>query len=375
MRVALSLAGTDAGRSGLGVYLSSILPSLSEELSLRGHQLLIAGSPGDLEAYKNLLLGCVSFPGVLVAALPSWTDLPGPGALWHLGSFGSWAASRGADLALLPAANRRLSVGPIPTVAVVHDLAAHLVPGKFDLLHALYARLLVAPTLARTHRLVAISQATRLDLCRVTGLPQDRIELIPNGVDSSRFSPEVPPHHEDFPYLLYTSRLEHPGKNHLRLLQAFALSRASRSHRLLLAGQDWGALPMLSRAADDLGLRDRVSFLGRVHDDLLPGLVAGASASIMVGLREGFGLPVLEALACGVPVLIARAGALPEVAGSLGVTCDPMAPEDIARGLDEVCFDPAPRELARRFGPPRARSFSWASAGRRLAELCLAEAA
>ncbi|MCU0654388.1 MAG: glycosyltransferase family 4 protein [Polyangiaceae bacterium] len=375
MRVALSLAGTDAGRSGLGVYLSSILPSLALELVQQGHELLIAGSPGDLAAYDPILRGCVALRGVETAALPSWIDRPGPGALWHLGCFGPWAALHGASVVLLPAANRRLSAGPIPTVAVVHDLAAQLVDGKYDRFRAAYARHLVAPALARARRLVAISQATRRDLCDVTHRPEDQVEVVPNGVDCARFHPGVPPHREDQPYLLYTSRLEHPGKNHRRLLEAFARSSLARSHRLLLAGGDWGARALLEASAEALGVSAQVRFLGRVPDEQLPGLTAGATAAIMVGLREGFGLPVLEALACGVPVLVARAGALPEVAGDLGVLCEPHDTADMARGLERAALDPDVRRRVASLGPPYARSFSWESAGQRLARICLGVAA
>lgn len=375
MRIALSLAGTDAGQSGLSVYLASILPPLARELALLGHELLIAGSPADLRAYSRTLDACASLPGIRLASLPSWVDRPAPGALWHLGCFGSWAALQGARATLLPAANRRLSAGPLPSVAVVHDLAAHLVQGKYDALRSAYARHLVAPALAGVRRLVAISQATRRDLQQVTGLPESRIELIPNGVDCSRFSPEVAPRNTEDPYIVYVSRLEHPGKNHLRLLQAFARSRSVRSFRLCLAGGDWGARALLEQTAEQLGIKERVRFLGRVEDGALPGLVAGASAAVMLGLREGFGLPVLEALASGVPVLVARAGALPEVAGELGVLCDPLDIDDISRGLDEVCFDPSVRERSRSLGPDHASSFSWDIAGQRLARICLSLAA
>ena len=179
----------------------------------------------------------------------------------------------------------------------------------------------------------------------------------------------------DEPYLLYVSRLEHPGKNHVRLLEAYARSSARRSHRLLLVGGDWGARSLLERTIASLGLADRVTLAGRAPDGALPVLTARASAALMLGLREGFGLPAIEALACGVPVLVASAGALPEVTAPLGVLCDPLDVDSIARGLDRVVSDPTVGEQARLLGPAHASRFSWDNAGQRLAEICLGAAA
>lgn len=309
------------------------------------------------------------------AALPSWIDQPGPGALWHLTAFGAWAAQRGARAVLAPAANRRVPTGPLPVVAVVHDLAALRVRGKYDALRTAYARRMVLPALARARHLVAISEATRKDLSQLLRRPSSDITVVPNGIDTQRFHPGVTPHESPSPYLIYVSRLEHPGKNHLRLLEAFAVSRASRTHRLILAGDDWGGRALLERTVAERNLTGRVVFAGRVGDDDLPALVAGADAAIMVGLHEGFGLPVLEALACGVPILVATAGALPEVAGPLGARCDPLDVASIARGLDAVCSDEPLRAQARSLGPAHARRFSWDSTAHNLATLCLDAAA
>lgn len=375
MRIALTLAGTDRGRSGLGVYLASILPSLARAIASAGGELLVAGTAADLDAYAPALAADLAAGLFTTATLPPGLDRPGPSALWHLTCFAPWAARRGARLVLLPAANRRLAVGLLPCVAVVHDLAAQMVRGKYDALRTFYGQRLVAPALDRAARLVAISGATRDDLCALLDRPPTDVAIVPNGVDADRFRPRPDPAPPSDPYLLYVSRLEHPGKNHLRLLEAYAASAARRSHRLRLVGGDWGGRPLLERAIADLGLAGRVELVGRAPDEALPALTANASAAIMVGLREGFGLPALEALAAGVPVLVADAGALPEVTHPLGVLCDPLDPRSIARGLDRVALDPAVAAEARRLGPAHARRFSWTTAGERLAGICLGAAA
>ena len=127
------------------------------------------------------------------------------------------------------------------------------------------------------------------------------------------------------PYLLYLSRLEHPGKNHLRLLQAYAESPVRHTHRLALVGPDWGAGHRIQLEIQRLNLEDRVRIVGYVGDEHVPGLISEATAVIAVGLREGFGLPALEALAMGRPVVVSNTGALPEVVGELGILCIPTA--------------------------------------------------
>ena len=373
MRIALTLSGTDAGRSGLGVYLAAILPPLTRSLASLGAELLVAGSPLDLAAYAPALARAASVGSLSTAALPAAVDRPGPGALWHLTRLGPWAERHGCRAVLAPAANRRLPATSLPCVAVVHDLAALLVRGKYDALRTLYARRFVAPALARASRLVAISGATRDDLCRLLDRPASTVPIVSNGVDTSRFHPGVAVDRSADPYLLYVSRLEHPGKNHIRLLEAYARSGARRSHRLVFAGGDWGARPLIERTIASLGLADRVTLAGRVDDDALPALTASASAALMLGLREGFGLPALEALACGVPVLVANAGALPEVTDPLGLLCDPLDIDSIALGLDRV-VDPLVAARARDLGPAHAARFSWERTGHELATLCLGAA-
>jgi len=163
----------------------------------------------------------------------------------------------------------------------------------------------------------------------------------------------------DAPYVLYASRLEHPGKNHLRLVRAFADSRAQEDHVLALAGKDWGGEALIREERAKHGVEDRVRLLGFVPDEHLPGLVAGARAVAMVGLREGFGLPALEALSVGRPVLVASTGALPEVVGDLGVICDPYDERSIREGLDAVLFDDDVRRGAAEKGPPWAATRGW----------------
>jgi glycosyltransferase involved in cell wall biosynthesis len=376
MKIAIALGGTDAGRSGIGTYVRAVLPRLHTRLRENGDHLVALGTPRDLAGYRAELAG------VTVVELPTALEPPAADALFHLVGAGAVAARAGADLLLLPAANRRLAVtSPVPTVAVVHDLAQLHLRGKYDPLRMLYVRRVLTPALGRATALVAVSHSTKRDMVAALSCGEDRVQVVENGVDSRRFTPAGDDDPRvvsarakagiQGPYLLYLARLEHPGKNHLRLVRAFAASAARRTHLLVLAGPDWGAEKLVRAEIARLGIQDRVRFLGWVADEVVPGVVAGADVVLMVGLAEGFGLPALEAFAAGRPVVNAEAGALPEVVGDLGIGCDPLSEASIGRGIERGLSDVALRARVAVEGPRRARARDWDRTADGLLAVCM----
>lgn len=377
MRLAIALGGTDWGRSGLGTYTRALLPRLACRLSETGGGLVALGTHKDFEAYDDVL-------GETERALiPAFTNTPSLGAVWYLTRCGARAREVGAEVLLLPAANRRATLRPgLPTVGVIHDLAQFNLRGKYDRLRTSYVRYLLPKAFAALDAVVTVSQATRADVARVLGCQPEGIHVVTNGVDTGRFAPLEEVRVAEvrarlglhMPYLLYPARLEHPGKNHLRLLRAYATSAARESHRLVLVGSDWGAGALIQGEIQRLGLGDRVWWLGYVAEELLPGLIAGADAVMAVGLCEGFGLPALEALAVGRPVVAARTGALPEVVGELGVICDPLEPADMALAMTRAVRDEVLAARVRREGPTYARQRSWERTCDGLLAICRAAA-
>jgi glycosyltransferase involved in cell wall biosynthesis len=333
------------------------------------------GTGRELEAYGHLLDG-----GPRIEVRSAWQS-PGINALWHLAAAGPAAAGAGAEVLLFPAAQRRGGArSPIPTVAVVHDLAPLHVTGKYDPLRMAYGRWVVTGALRTADEIVAVSATTQADVARALGRPREGVRVVLNGVDHARFAPPSDGDRRvldararlgiEGPYALYLGRLEHPGKNHLRLLRAFRAGGARAATTLVLAGADWGARALIEAEIERLGLGGRVLILGYVPDELVPGLVAGADAVVMVGLYEGFGLPALEAFAAGRPVVASRTGALPEVVGDLAASCDPLDEASIAAALDRALGDEALRERARREGPARAAARSWDATAEGLLRAC-----
>jgi glycosyltransferase involved in cell wall biosynthesis len=374
LHLAIPVLGTDHGQSGIGHYVRHVIPVIARTLEQSGGRITILANRREVEAYREAL-SCS--PIISVRTVP---DLP-PAleAAYHLVQVGRVAKEVGANCLLLLAGNRRLVVqSSMPCVAVVHDLAQLEVSGKYDAFRMLYVSRVLCKLLARVTRLVAVSGTTRERMVDALGLQNEDVRVIHNGIDHNRFqvapSPMAPPISPEIvaggPYVLYSSRLEHPGKNHERLLRAFAASALRTDHQLVFAGKDWGAQAHLEKVVLELGLGEKVRFLGYVPDDVLPVLVRNASAVAMVGLCEGFGLPAVEALACGTPLLASNTGALPEVTGGLAELCDPLSVDSIRDALERVVHLDEIRIRAREQGPTWASQFSWDRAGTSLVDVC-----
>jgi glycosyltransferase involved in cell wall biosynthesis len=204
-------------------------------------------------------------------------------------------------------------------------------------------------------RLVCVSERTRADFCARHPAAAARAVVVHDALDA-RFAPGAPGT-ERPPYVLAVGRLR-TKKNLAALLEAFVQARGAAGHRLVLAGPDGDASDALRARARRADLAGRVVFAGHVDDARLVGLYRGAALLAFPSLFEGFGLPVLEAMACGTPVVASAQGAAPEVRGDVALACDARDPASIARALDVVLGSPATaRSLAVR-GLEHARRFS-----------------
>jgi glycosyltransferase involved in cell wall biosynthesis len=260
--------------------------------------------------------------------------------------------------------------GDTPYVVSVHDMILSLVPEH----HTLRKRLLTAtlvPVVARRARLVlAPSESTRRDVMQLLGLPARRVRVIPYA-PASRFSPrpqEPPPAAaEGAPYFLYVGTLE-PRKNLRRVVRAFALvARHLPDHRLLLVGQRGWRYGDVFAEVERRGLARRVVFAGYLPEADLPACYTHAAGFVYASLYEGFGLPVVEAMACGVPVLTSRTSSLGEIAAGAALLVDPLDEGAIAEALLALGSDAGLRADLSRKGLARAAAFSWERTGRETA--------
>lgn len=253
---------------------------------------------------------------------------------------------------------------PVPAVVTVHDLGYRYEPQAHPLRQRLYLELGTWWSVRRARRVIAISHATANDLIRFYRVAPERIAVIPHGVDA-QFFPRSPQecaavrHRYGLqrPYLLHVGTLQ-PRKNLVRLVQAFELlARHDSELELVLVGKrGWLADP-IERAITESPFRERIHWLGHVDDRDLPALYSAAEAFVFPSLYEGFGLPVLEAMACGTPVVASQRGALKEIAGP-ALVCDPLDPGNIAEAI-AAARQPHLKIALSESGRAHAAQFSW----------------
>ena len=256
--------------------------------------------------------------------------------------------------------------GPWRSVVTLHDLAFLLYPET----HTSASRAYYAATgesARRAERVVAVSQRTASDAVRLLGLDPARVRVVHEAaapVFAPRRPEELRPVAERFrldldrPYVLFVGTLE-PRKNVPLLLEAFGRLRQHVDAQLLLVGaRGWLDEPIFQAHARS-GVGDAARFLGTLGEADLAVLYSHAGVFVLPSVYEGFGLPVLEAMACGAPVVCSNAGPLPEVAGDAAVLLPPRDPALWARVIREVLIDPSQAAILRQRGFARAKEFSW----------------
>ncbi len=262
------------------------------------------------------------------------------------------------------------------TVVTVHDLGYIHFPEAHTRAQRLQLRLSTLWSARAATHLIAISAATRDDLVHFTGIPAAKVSVVHHGV-SPRFRPVEDPaqlaavrarYGISAPYLCYVGTIQ-PRKNLLRLIEAFAqalhmaesnLQSAICDLQLVIAGKRGWLSDAIERRAAELGIAARVRFVGYVDDDDLPALLSGALAFTFPSLYEGFGMPVLEAMACGTPVLTSTTSSLPEVAGDAALLVPPDNTAAIAAALTQLLSDATLRSTLRERGLQHVAQFTWA---------------
>lgn len=242
-------------------------------------------------------------------------------------------------------------------VVTVHDISFEHLPELMSRRDRTLFRGLVPGSTRRAERVITVSDWTRLELLERYGLAEEKVVVTRLGVDPA-FGPngreQAAP-----PYLLLVGAIQ-PRKDPITALEA--LARLDRELRLVFAGPEKRGAGDVRRAVSRLGLENRVELLGYVSKPRLAELYRGAACLVFPSRYEGFGLPIVEAMASGTPVVATRVGAIPEVAGDAAVLVEPRDPAVLAAGIERAL---AARERLAAAGLARARTFSWAEAARR----------
>jgi glycosyltransferase involved in cell wall biosynthesis len=295
--------------------------------------------------------------------------------LWLQSTFPHRATACACDLIHSPYTLAPLGAS-LPLVLTVHDAYNLRNPAAFTFWQRTMFNFMLPRVLRCARAVIAVSQFTKGELLDLyPHLSEAKVTVVHQGIHE-RFSPPGEPSIQELrarldlrgPFALSLCTLE-PRKNLVRLLEAFARIKDRVPHALILAGSYGWKSAALARKVEDLGLGGRAKFVGFVADALLPALYAAADLFVYPTLYEGFGLPPLEAMACGCPVIASNAASLPEVTGDAAVAVDPYDVSSMAQAMRSVLEDAVLRARLRLRGLRRAKQFTWQRCAQETAEV------
>jgi len=357
--------------AGIGRYVRDLIRALAAHDRSTAYRLFVAGAPRD---------SLPPAPGPNFQWRPTRITPRWFARLWHrlqlplpVETFtGKVRLFHATDFTLPP------TLPGTKTLLTVHDLSFVRAPETSTPVLKAYLDRVVPRSARRATHVLADSQATKDDLIELYGMPPEKITVLLSGVNPE-FKPvtdtnslravrqryQIP----DNPYIMSIGTVQ-PRKNYARLITALAALGPAHEdvHLVIAGGRGWLDSPIF-RAVYDQGLEDRVHFIGFARDEDLPALYSGAACLAYPSLYEGFGFPVLEAMACATPVVTSTISSMPEVAGDAALLVDPYSVEAIAEALGRLLSDSELRETLVRRGIEQAAQFTWSRTARQLREI------
>lgn len=289
--------------------------------------------------------------------------------LWTQAGLAKQVWSHQPDVLFIPAHTMPIvHKSSLKTVVTIHDLGYEYLPQYHQFPHKLYLNRTTEYAARHATQLIAVSEFTKKDLINKLGVPAERISVVYEGVEPVNKPSEndiqvvKQKHNLTGPYIVFIGTIQ-PRKNLVRLIQAFAqiADQHPQLELVLAGGKGWMSDDIYATPAE-CNIADRVKFLGYIDEHDKPALYAGAQATALVSLFEGFGLPVIESMAVGTPVIASNSSSLPEVVGQAGLLVNPESVQDIAQGLDKIISQQNLREQYVANGLLQAKKFTWEQA-------------
>lgn len=362
MKIGLSTSVMQRGRSGVGQYVLALVRALLP--ATRQHEITLFVLEEDIPRF-DFARGAMRIVPVPELCRSAVRDIA-----WHQSVLPVLARRLGLDVLHVPSYRRMLAVKPCPLVATIHDLAPFRLAGKYDRARMFYGRVVARRLAWRQDEVIAVSKHTACDIAAFFGLPRQRLTIVPNGLDHARFHPRIDGDRRAIaatrgitaPFFLYVARLEHPAKNHVKLLRAFNRFKAASGSpwQLVLGGSDWHGAEHIHAEVQRSPFRDAIHTLGFVSDAELPAWYRAADGFVYPSAYEGFGMPPVEAMACGCPVLSSDRGALAEVVGGAAMVVDPDDEAAFTNQLNRFASDADLRLDLRDAGLEHASRYDWA---------------
>ena len=258
---------------------------------------------------------------------------------------------------------------PGKKISIVYDMVAKAYPETMEMKTKILLGSTLKSSVKRADRIITISNAAKNEIIKYYNIPPDKITVMPMGVERE-YSPNTDgigiikdKYGINGDYFMYLGTLE-PRKNIDTLIKAYDIlrHRTADAPQLVIAGKKGWSYESIFDLTEKLGLKDNVIFTGYIDRDEIPVLLSGAKAFVFPSVYEGFGMPPLEAMACGCPVIASDVSAMPEVIADAGILCDPNKPEEFADAMNKICSDSALAEKLKEKGIKRAGEYTWDNA-------------
>lgn len=365
MKVGIDTFGLDHGQSGLGSYLYFLMQDMPQE---QGIEYDLFGQEADRYTYKakfDTTFTAVNISDTL--KVQQW---------WHKRKMKRFAKQQKYDVVIYTCATRMLPKKfKTKGIAIVNDIVSKLLENKKDK----FLRKVILKGLKRIDRIIAPSEFVKNDLVNL-GIESSRISVIPNGIDHSVFYQhnlsegdyvDIKPFAIKKPYIIYPTRISGPEKYHVELIDAFDKFKAKTKlpHRLVLAGSQDDYAMEVQKAVIQSPFASDIFMTGFFPHSELGRLYSNAECCVFPSSQEGVGLPIIETMACGIPVVSAERGAIPEISGKNVVLFNPDNTEQMAQSIEKVITDQDFRKKIVEEGLEWASTFTWQNTAKKVLEV------
>jgi len=354
-KILISALAYDGGKSGIANYIENVVTALSKHRKI---DLIV--NKEEVKFFEGIS------ENIEFKVVSKLFKKPLFNALWHLLVLPFSIDKRQYEWMFLPAGNRRLmAFYPLRTFVTMHDLSQYQVDKKYDALRMFYIKKVIPFFLKRADKIFTVSENTANDMVLHYDMDKSSLVVNHNGVNVTNFFPlkslETQTLNEGKPYILYVSRIEHPGKNHLNLIKAYEKlpQEYKEKYDLCLVGSDWNGAEVVHAYAESSNDSRHIKFLGFVDNNQLPAYYRQASLFVFPSFYEGFGIPVVEAMASGVPIAISSTSSLPEVGGDATLYFKPNDVDDISIVMKSVLEDKALAKRMVQKGFIQMKKFNW----------------
>lgn len=362
MKIGFSSLAFDGGQSGISSYIIGLLKGLSKVDQQNSYDIFcLEEDKGALDFKRD---------NFHLNAINERFSSPISSILWHNTTLPKLGKKAPYDLVHIPTIRRIPLIKGCPVIATVHDLAPFRLPHKYDALRGFYHRQILCRLLHNVDHVITVSESTKRDIIEFTGYSAEKISVIYSGIDHTLFYPgdlvaaqaQAQACGIDKPFILYVSRLEHPGKNHIGLIEAYNRLRDKKliDHQLVFVGARWSGVEKVDQAIEKSPYKNDIISLGFTCQKLLQALVRSTDLMIFPSLYEGFGLPAIEALASGTKVACSNIASLKELIDGYGHLFDPTDIEDMSQAILKSLENPlSDLQLERQLA--YAKTFNWKS--------------